>query len=60
MLKLFEKFNPEDVVMWTVMIMCVIVIALGRDGVVKDILLTIIGLYMGKKSSQKKNGDQDK
>lgn len=57
---IFDKFNPEDVIMWTVMITCVVVISLGHDGVVKDILITIIGLYMGKKSVRGKTNGNEK
>lgn len=64
MKNVIEKFEPDDVIVWTVIVVCVSVISFGKDGVIKDVLLTVCGFYFGDKRNKiaptKKPGDSEK
>lgn len=57
MKKLIDKFEPQDVILWSVLIACITALALGKDGVIKDIMLIVIGVYGGKKGAEKQQGN---
>lgn len=41
--------DATDMMATLIVIICGILIALGKDGVVTSVLLTIVGFYFGKK-----------
>lgn len=46
------KVEPQDFIVFTVIVGCTVSIASGHDGAFKDILISVVCYYVGKKSDQ--------
>ena len=47
------QFHPDDIIALVTIISCLLLISLGRDGVITSVLLTITGYYFGQKAGRK-------
>lgn len=53
--KLMEKINPRDVIAVVVIIGCMTLIGLGKDGFIGAILISVVAYYYGHERLKKRN-----
>lgn len=46
--------TPEDILAGIVVVGCLILLGIGKDDIVKSVLLTVVAYYFGKKTREER------